>query len=199
MSAWRCDAQVYICFLVISSVSCLLTTLFCNAQHFSLHYMCTVKLALPAKELLVICPTFITLYGHVICNGAVDVRGLMLSNYPVSGSSTFWWCGHTTLGLLNIAPPHITMLEPHCHAWFIVWVCLWTQRWIQGMCSPLPIFLIAFVICIMSNLWSGKRWIGPLHHIASLVASTLGQHLWMCVVNNLFVLKITHTDLLFNT
>ena len=104
-------------------VSCLLTTLFCNAQHFSLHYMCTVKLALPAKELLVICPPFITLYGHVICNGAVDVRGLMLSNYPVFGSSTFWWCGHTTLVLLNIVPPHITMLEPHCHAWFIVWVC----------------------------------------------------------------------------
>ena len=40
-----------------------------------------------------VCPPFITLYGHVICNGAVDVRGLMLSNYPVFGSSTFWWCG----------------------------------------------------------------------------------------------------------
>ena len=70
-----------------------------------------------------VCPPFITLYGHVICNGAVDVRGLMLSNYPVFGSSTFWCCGHTTLVLLNIVPPHITMLEPHCHAWFIVWVC----------------------------------------------------------------------------
>ena len=39
-----------------------------------------------------VCPPFITLYGHVICNGAVHVRGLMLSNYPVFGSSTFWWC-----------------------------------------------------------------------------------------------------------
>ena len=62
-----------------------------------------------------VCPPFITLYGYVICNGAVDVRGFMLSNYPVSGSYTFWWCGHTTLVLLNIVPPHITMLEPHCH------------------------------------------------------------------------------------
>ena len=26
-----------------------------------------------------VCPPFITLYGHVICNGAVDVRGLMLT------------------------------------------------------------------------------------------------------------------------
>ena len=101
-----------------------------------------------------VCPPFITLYGYVICNGAVDVRGLMLSNYPVSGSYTFWWCGHTTLVLLNIVPPHITMLEPHCHAWFIVWVCHWTQRWIQGhVLSPSRLsndVFITFVICIMN-------------------------------------------------
>ena len=86
-----------------------------------------------------VCPPFITLYGHVICNGAVDVRGLMLSNYPVFGSSTFWWCGHTTLVLLNIVPPHITMLEPHCHAWFIVWVVSLNPKVDPGTCAlPFP-------------------------------------------------------------
>ena len=68
-------------FLVISSVSCLQTKFSCNAQHFSLHNMCTVKLALPQKT------PVINVFYHLIMENmrfnSVRVMQLLNSNNNV--------------------------------------------------------------------------------------------------------------------
>ena len=54
------------------------------------------------------------------------------------------------------------------------------------------------------HLWRLPTYDGALsnsqtlvHHVAALVASTLGPKLWMCPANNFFVVQKTRTVLLF--